>query len=139
MIKSLSTNIRIAIQVVDKIFVTINKIRDEELWPLLNELIEGLNIMWKRMLECHRSQCQVITEAKSLGSIGSGKKLSDDHLNATLQLEHELISWTVRFASWIGAQNGYVRALNIANVLSCIVEYLVLNCHDQVDLMRYFT
>ncbi|GMI88002.1 hypothetical protein like AT4G35240 [Hibiscus trionum] len=112
MIKSLSTKIRIAIQVVDKISVTINKIRDEELWPLLNELIEGLNRMWKSMLECHRSQCQVIREAKSLGSIGSGKKLSDDHLKATLQLEHELISWTVRFASWIGAQKGYVRALN---------------------------
>ncbi|KAL4303563.1 hypothetical protein GQ457_10G023620 [Hibiscus cannabinus] len=111
-IRSLSTKIRIAIQVVDKISVTINKIRDEELWPLLNELIEGLNRMWKSMLECHRSQCQVIREAKSLGSIGSGKKLSDDHLKATLQLEHELISWTVRFASWIGAQKGYVRALN---------------------------
>ncbi|KAE8724744.1 kinase family protein [Hibiscus syriacus] len=112
MIRSLSTKMRIAILVVDKISVTINKIRDEELWPLLNELIEGLNIMWKRMLECHRSQCQVIREAKSLGSIGSGKKLSDDHLKATFQLEHELISWTERFASWIGAQKGYVRALN---------------------------
>ncbi|TYJ50164.1 hypothetical protein E1A91_A01G187400v1 [Gossypium mustelinum] len=111
-IRSLSTKIRIAIQVVDKISVTINKIRDEELWPLLNELIEGLNRMWKCMLECHHSQCQVIKEAKSLGSIGSGKKLSDDHLKATLQLEHELISWTIRFSSWIGAQKGYVRALN---------------------------
>ncbi|XVE67285.1 hypothetical protein DITRI_Ditri08aG0148500 [Diplodiscus trichospermus] len=40
-IRGLSTKIRIAIQVVDKISVTINKIRDEELWPLLNELIEG--------------------------------------------------------------------------------------------------
>ncbi|KAE8727201.1 DUO1 activated zinc finger 2 [Hibiscus syriacus] len=111
-IRSLSTKIRIAIQVVDKISVTINKIRDEELWPLLNDLIEGLNRMWRCMLECHRSQCQVIREAKSLGSIGSGKKLSDDHLKATLQLKHELNSWTVRFASWIGAQKGYVRALN---------------------------
>ncbi|XWS40269.1 hypothetical protein CRYUN_Cryun18bG0126200 [Craigia yunnanensis] len=111
-IRSLSTKIRIAIQVVDKISVTINKIRDEELWPLLNELIEGLNRMWKYMLECHHSQCQVIREAKTLGSIGSGKKLSDDHLKATLQLERELISWTIRFSSWIGAQKGYVRALN---------------------------
>ncbi|XWS55163.1 hypothetical protein CRYUN_Cryun10bG0151400 [Craigia yunnanensis] len=111
-IRSLSTKIRIAIQVVDKISVTINKIRDEELWPLFNELIEGLNKMWKCMLECHRSQCQVIREAKTLGSIGSGKKLSDDHLKATLQLEQELISWTIRFSSWIGAQKGFIGALN---------------------------
>ncbi|XP_022726475.1 nitrate regulatory gene2 protein-like isoform X2 [Durio zibethinus] len=111
-IRNLSTKIRIAIQAVDKISMTINKIRDEELWPLLNELIEGLNRMWKCMLECHRSQCQVIREAKSLGSIGSGKKLNDDHLKATLQLERELISWTIGFSSWIGAQKGYIRALN---------------------------
>lgn len=41
LVRSLSTKIRIAIQVVDKISVTINKIRDEELWPQLSELIQG--------------------------------------------------------------------------------------------------
>ncbi|MBA0855986.1 hypothetical protein Goshw_021835 [Gossypium schwendimanii] len=111
-IRSLSTKLRIAIQVVDKISVTINKIRDDELWPLLNELIEGLSRMWKCMLKCHRNQYEVIREAKALGSIGSRKTLSDDHLTATLQLEHELISWALRFSRWIGAQKGYVRALN---------------------------
>ena len=40
-VRSLSTKIRIAIQVVDKISVTINKIRDEELWLQLNQLIQG--------------------------------------------------------------------------------------------------
>lgn len=40
-IRDLSTKIRIAIQVVDKISITINKIRDEELYPQLNELIQG--------------------------------------------------------------------------------------------------
>lgn len=40
-IKDLSTKIRMAIQVVDKISVMISKIRDEELWPLTNELIQG--------------------------------------------------------------------------------------------------
>ena len=40
-VRSLSTKIRVAIQVVDKISMTINKIRDEELWPQLNELIHG--------------------------------------------------------------------------------------------------
>ncbi|PON66211.1 hypothetical protein PanWU01x14_110770 [Parasponia andersonii] len=112
LIKSLSTKIRIAIQVVDKISVTINKIRDEELWPQLNALIQGLSRMWKCMLECHRIQCQAIREARGLGSIGSGKKLGDAHLEATLQFGRELINWTFRFSTWISAQKGYVRALN---------------------------
>lgn len=110
-ISELSTKIRIAIQVVDKISVTINKIRDEELWPQLTELIQGLNRMWRSMLECHQSQCAAIREAK-LGSMGSHKKLGDTHLEATSQLEHELLNWTLRFSSWIFAQKGYVTALN---------------------------
>nr|XP_011458082.1 PREDICTED: uncharacterized protein LOC101306595 [Fragaria vesca subsp. vesca] len=112
LIRSLSTKIKIAIQVVDKISVTINKIRDEELWPQLNELIHGLTRMWKSMLECHRNQCLAIREARGLGPIGSGKKLSDAHVDATLQFEHELVNWTFRFSTWISAQKGYVRALN---------------------------
>lgn len=112
LIRSLSTKIRIAIQVVDKISVTINKIRDDELWPQLNELIRGLTTMWKNMLECHQNQCQAIKEAKGLGSFGSGKKRGDDHLKATLKLEHDLLNWTSSFSCWIGAQKGYVRALN---------------------------
>ncbi|KAL5788972.1 hypothetical protein ACOSP7_005921 [Xanthoceras sorbifolium] len=112
LVRSLSTKIRIAIQVVDKVSVTINKIRDEELWPQLNELIQGLTRMWKSMFECHRSQCQAIREAKSFGPVGSGKMHGDAHLEATSQLENELLNWTFRFSSWIGAQKGFVRALN---------------------------
>ena len=41
LIRSISTKIRIAIDVVDKISFTISKLRDEELWPQINELIHG--------------------------------------------------------------------------------------------------
>ena len=68
--------------------------------------------MWKCMLECHSIQCQAIREARGLGSFGSGKKLGDAHLEATLQFGRELIDWTFRFSTWISAQKGYVKALN---------------------------
>jgi len=35
----LSTKMRISIQVVDKISITICKLREEELWPQINEFI----------------------------------------------------------------------------------------------------
>lgn len=41
LVRSLSTKIRIAIQVVDKISVKINKLRDDELWPQLSKFIQG--------------------------------------------------------------------------------------------------
>jgi hypothetical protein len=111
-IRDLSTKISMAINVVDKISMTINKIRDEELWPQLKGLIQGFNRMWKSMLECHHSQCEAIREARILGSVASRKKSGDSHLLATKQLEQELINWTFQFAGWVSAQKGYVRALN---------------------------
>ncbi|KAK4345472.1 hypothetical protein RND71_035648 [Anisodus tanguticus] len=112
LVLSLSSKIRIAIQVVDKVSEKINKLRDEELWPQLNELIQGLSRMWKSMLECHRYQCLAIGAAKRLDAIASDKHFSDSHLEATLQLEHELLNWTLSFSCWMSAQKGYVRALN---------------------------
>lgn len=52
LIRNLSTKIRMAIQVVDKISMTINKIRDEELWPQLKELIQGY-VMLKTNHSCY--------------------------------------------------------------------------------------
>lgn len=112
LVRSLSTKIRIAIQVVDKISEQINKLRDEELWPQLNDFIQGLTRMWRSMLECHHSQCLAIGAAKRLDAIASHKHFSDDSLEATLQLEHELLNWTLRFSCWFGAQKGFVTSLN---------------------------
>ncbi|KAL1188508.1 Protein ALTERED PHOSPHATE STARVATION RESPONSE 1 [Cardamine amara subsp. amara] len=120
LVRSLSSKIRIAIQVVDKISVTINKIRDEELWLQLNELIQGLSRMWKTMLECHQRQCEAIKEARGLGPIRSSKKLGDDHLEATRMLGHELINWIMGFSSWVSAQKGFVRGLN-SWLMKCIL------------------
>ncbi|KAJ0247222.1 hypothetical protein HA466_0166570 [Hirschfeldia incana] len=112
LVRDMNTKIRIAIQVVGKISVTINKIRDEDLWPQLNALIQGLTRMWKEMLACHQSQCQAIKETSGLGSIRASKKLGDEHLEATSLLGHELINWILGFSSWVSAQKGYARELN---------------------------
>ncbi|KAH7690197.1 Transcription factor IIS N-terminal protein [Dioscorea alata] len=111
-IRKLSTKIRIAIQVVESISKRINKLRDEELWPQINELIQGFVRMWKAMLECHRIQCHAISEVKSLESIASGGKLSDALMDLMLQLELELLEWIGNFSAWVIAQKNYVKALN---------------------------
>ncbi|XP_047320065.1 protein ALTERED PHOSPHATE STARVATION RESPONSE 1-like [Impatiens glandulifera] len=113
-IKNLSTKIRIAIQIVDKISVKINKLRDDELWPQLNELIQGLAKFWKSLVECHRSQCQAIGQARKLDMIASRKQQhpTDAGLQVTLQLEYELLNWISKFSFWIGSQKGFVKALN---------------------------
>ncbi|GMH23643.1 hypothetical protein Nepgr_025486 [Nepenthes gracilis] len=112
LVRNLSTKIRISIQVVDKISVTINNLRDEELWPQLNELIQGLATMWKVMLECHQSQFQAVNEANFLDAVAFPENPTDSYLKAMMLLEHDLINWTLKFTNWVGVQKAYARALN---------------------------
>ncbi|RLM66675.1 uncharacterized protein C2845_PM16G17410 [Panicum miliaceum] len=108
LLRKLSTKIRIAVRVIAKISRKINKLRDEELWPQLNALIQGFLLMWQDKLDSYHSQCQVISEAKNLISAvlgGNGQDLA-------LELEVELIKWIISFSSWVNAQRNFVKALN---------------------------
>ncbi|KAJ0967928.1 hypothetical protein J5N97_024845 [Dioscorea zingiberensis] len=123
-IRKLSTKIRIAIQVVESISKRINKLRDEELWPQIKELIQGFVRMWRVVLDCHRTQSHAISEAKSLESIASGGKISDALMDLMLQLELELLEWIGNFSAWVIAQKNYVKALN---------EWLILCLHYEPE------
>lgn len=107
-IRKLSTKIRIAIQVVESISNKISKLRDEELWPQINEFIQGMMRMWRVMLECHRIQCQAISNA----TIASGGRLNETHIVATKNLELDLLDLTTCFSAWIGTQKTFVKSLN---------------------------
>ncbi|KAM7257746.1 hypothetical protein ACFE04_013487 [Oxalis oulophora] len=109
---NLSTEIKISVQVIDKLSVTINKLRDEELWPQISKLVNGWLVMWKTMLDCHRSQSKAITKVENFDAILSIHKLDNSHLEAAIQLKIELQSWKLNFCNWIDAQKGYVKALH---------------------------
>ncbi|KAJ4800136.1 hypothetical protein LUZ62_051382 [Rhynchospora pubera] len=109
LVRKLSTKIRIAIQVVNSVSHKINKVRDEELCPQLIALIQGFAKMWREILDCHEIQCQIISETKNLDSAISDRRLSSD---ATMQLEVELMKWSVNFSSWVNTQKSFVKALN---------------------------
>ncbi|MBA0565737.1 hypothetical protein Golob_010598 [Gossypium lobatum] len=111
-IRALSTKMRVAVQVIDNIAITINKVMDEELWPQINELIYRLFGMWKVMLDCHSCQCQKVMEAKCLDVITLNENLNDTHLEVAMKLKLELQNFVLSLSSWIEAQRGYVKALN---------------------------
>ncbi|XP_066345781.1 protein ALTERED PHOSPHATE STARVATION RESPONSE 1-like [Miscanthus floridulus] len=108
LLRKLSTKIRIAVRVIAKISRKINKLRDEELWPQVNTLIQGFVLMWQDKLDCYHSQCQVISEAKNFTSVLSGGNGQD----LVLELEVELIKWIISFSSWVNSQRNFVKALN---------------------------
>ncbi|KAI3418114.1 uncharacterized protein J3R85_013983, partial [Psidium guajava] len=113
MIWALSTKLQIAIHVIHKISFKGNKLRDDELWPWIHQLVHGWLEMWKSMEECHRGQYKAVARAKNLDSILSAPNQNEaDHLEELVQIKLEIQNWTLCFSNWVFAQKGCIRALN---------------------------
>ncbi|XP_078448151.1 protein ROLLING AND ERECT LEAF 2-like [Wolffia australiana] len=111
-VRKLATKIKVAIQAVESISSRIGKLRDDELWPQLLQLIHGLVKMWRVMEECHRNQHRAIIESKSLDKIASEEKPSEARTLALKQLELSILRWIDALCSWFHAQKSFARALN---------------------------
>lgn len=110
-VKDLYSRIRVAIQRIDSISKRIEELRDKELQPQLEELIEGLCRMWEKMLECHKLQFNIIRVAYNNGSTKIFVQ-SEPHRQATIHLESELKYFASSFTKWIVAQKAYVQSIN---------------------------
>ncbi|KZV30575.1 hypothetical protein F511_05725 [Dorcoceras hygrometricum] len=110
-VKDLHSRIRVSIHRIDSISKKIEEIRDKELQPQLEELIEGLRRMWEMMMDCHRLQFHIISISIAPGSTKINIQ-SDSLRQITIHLENELNSLSSNFTKWIGAQKIYVEAIN---------------------------
>ncbi|XP_073144746.1 uncharacterized protein [Henckelia pumila] len=110
-VKDLHSRIRVSIHRMYSISKKIEEIRDEELQPQLEELIEGLIRMWETMLECHNLQLHIATMSRRPGSTNPTVH-SDSQRQITMNLENELSSLSSSFTKWLGAQKIYIEAID---------------------------
>ncbi|KAG9459208.1 hypothetical protein H6P81_003716 [Aristolochia fimbriata] len=110
-VKDLHSRIRVAIQRIDSISKTIEELRDTELQPQLEELIEGFKRMWQMMLETHKLQLDIISAAYNNGN-SKFSLHSESHRQATVLLEYELNSLCSSFTKWVSSQKAYLQAIN---------------------------
>ncbi|KAM0971265.1 hypothetical protein ACFX13_019480 [Malus domestica] len=118
-VKDLHSRIRVAIHAVDSISKRIEKMRDEELYPQLLELTQGLTGMWKAMLECHHAQ--YITISLAYHSKSSTSSQGDSRRQIMAQLLDEIECFGLSFANWINSHTSYVEALN-GWLQNCIMQ-----------------
>ncbi|KAJ4906244.1 hypothetical protein Rs2_09902 [Raphanus sativus] len=110
-VKDLHSRIRVAIHRIDSISRRIEELRDKELQPQLEELIEGLSRMWEVMLECHKVQFRLISACHRSGNIKLNMQ-SELHRQVTCHLEDELRGLASSFTKWITGQRSYIKAIN---------------------------
>nr|ADD09617.1 bZIP transcription factor [Trifolium repens] len=110
-VKDLHSRITVAIYSVDSISKRIEKMRDEELYPQLLELTEGLVRMWKAMLEYHHAQYITISLAYHSRNT-TGTMQGDARRDIMARLLEEIELFGLSFANWINSHTSYVEALN---------------------------
>ncbi|CAL9749774.1 unnamed protein product [Musa acuminata subsp. burmannicoides] len=111
-VRKLCTKISIIIKSANAISSRMHKIRDEELQPLLIELIQGFIRMWKSLLDCHQKQLRAVSNCKSHSLMMKTTSPRGPAAKATKKLELELLNWCNCFDEWIRIQRAYVEVLN---------------------------
>ncbi|KAM1206223.1 hypothetical protein PS2_006916 [Malus domestica] len=117
-VKDLHSRIGVAIHRIDSISKRIEDLRDKELQPQLEELIEGLRRMWEGLVVCHKLQFHIISIAYN----NSNTKISvqsESRRQITIQLKDELSSLSSSFMKWNGAQKSYLQSID-GWLLKCI-------------------
>ncbi|GER55014.1 hypothetical protein STAS_32644 [Striga asiatica] len=110
-VKDLHSRIGVAIHRINSISKKIEEIRDKELQPQLEELIEGLRKMWEQMLECHTLQFHVITISHSPAGPRLTAVQSESRKQFTVLLASSLSSFSSAFSKWVEAQKLYVESI----------------------------
>lgn len=108
----LHTRYIVDMQSMDSTVSEINRLRDEQLYPKLVSLVDGMATMWEIMRELHESQSKIVQALRLLDISHSPKETSDHHHERTRQLCGVVQEWHMNFSALMTQQKEYMKALN---------------------------
>lgn len=110
-VEKLESRMMVSSQAIESTSEEIVKLREEELYPQLVELVKGLMVMWRSLYESHQVQMHIVQQLKYLNVIPSTDPTSEIHRQAVLQLELEVQQWHLSFCNLVKSQRDYVQSL----------------------------
>nr|XP_016485473.1 PREDICTED: uncharacterized protein LOC107805890 [Nicotiana tabacum] len=111
-VSHLHTRYIVDMQSMDSTVSEINRLRDEQLYPKLVALVDGMAIMWETMRGYHVSQSKIVQALRSLDISQSPKETTEHHHERTLQLYVVVQEWHSQFDKLVTHQKQYIKALN---------------------------
>lgn len=111
-VSHLHTRYIVDMQSMDSTVSEINRLRDEQLYPKLVQLVQGMAIMWENMKFQHNHQSKIVQALRSLDISHSPKETTELHFKNTSQLHDHVQMWHSQFEKLMSHQKEYVRALN---------------------------
>ncbi|KAL0010482.1 hypothetical protein SO802_005590 [Lithocarpus litseifolius] len=111
-VSHLHTRYIVDMQSLDSTVLEINRLRDEQLYPKLVQLVEGMATMWEKMRSHHENQVDLLKNLRYLDITQSPKETSDHHHDRTCQLLIVVQEWQSQFQKLVSHQKEYIKALN---------------------------
>ncbi|KAF3446461.1 hypothetical protein FNV43_RR11640 [Rhamnella rubrinervis] len=111
-VSHLHTRYIVDMQSLDSTVSEVNRLRDDQLYPKLVRLADGMAKMWKSMCEHHNNQLKIVTDLKSLDISQAPKETTKHHHERTIQLWHVVQEWSSQFEKLVTHQKQYIQALN---------------------------
>ncbi|KAK1416840.1 hypothetical protein QVD17_25957 [Tagetes erecta] len=111
-VSHLHTRYIVDMQSMDSTVSEINRLRDEQLFPKLVQLVDGMATMWENMRIEHDNQSKIAQALRSLDISHSPKETTDHHYNNTRQLHIHVQMWHSQFEKLMLHQKEYIKSLN---------------------------
>ncbi|KAE7997436.1 hypothetical protein FH972_002074 [Carpinus fangiana] len=111
-VSHLHTRYIVDMQSMDSTVLEISRLRDEQLYPKLVQLVNGMAVMWETMRAHHDSQSTIVIALRYVDITQSPKETSEHHHDRTVQLLYVVQDWHLQFQKLLTHQKEYVKALN---------------------------
>ncbi|PPD91100.1 hypothetical protein GOBAR_DD11961 [Gossypium barbadense] len=118
----------------------VNRLRDEQLYPKLVMLVDGMANMWASMCIHHDRQLKVVEKLKSLDVALSSKETTKQHHDWTIQLHNVVQEWHSQFNKLVTNQKQYILALNncfltrLPNPFAAVIKTIIIHQDEEMKL-----
>ncbi|KAF5726206.1 hypothetical protein HS088_TW23G00947 [Tripterygium wilfordii] len=111
-VSHLHTRYIVDMQSKDSTVSEVNRLRDEQLYPKLVALVDGMAKMWASMCTYHDNQLKIVTDLKSLDIAHAPKETTKHHHEHTIQLLNVIEGWNSQFEKLVTHKKQYIQGLN---------------------------
>ncbi|GER48362.1 hypothetical protein STAS_25522 [Striga asiatica] len=111
-VSHLHTRYIVDMQSMDSTVSEINRLRDEQLFPKLVALVDGMATMWETIQTQHENKSKIVQALRHLDISQSPKETTDHHHERTRQLCGVVQEWHSNFTELMSQQKEYIKALN---------------------------
>ncbi|KAH7565199.1 hypothetical protein ACOSP7_020560 [Xanthoceras sorbifolium] len=111
-VSHLHTRYIVDMQSMDSTVMEIKRLRDEQLYPKLAQLVDVMAAMWGSMYVHHDNQSKFMSALKAVDMSQSPKETTEHHHERTIQLWAVVQEWNLQFGKLVDHQKQYIKALN---------------------------